>query len=105
MASKTERIIDRYRKELGSRGIRARAVFLFGSYAQGNQHEGSDLDLVVISEDFSQLGLLERMELLGLAAGRLKEPIQAYGFTPEEIESGALPPFLKEVLEHEAIAV
>lgn len=105
VTSRTQGIIERYRKELQRRGIRASRVFIYGSHARGSQHAGSDLDLVVISEDFREMGLLARMELLGLAAGSLREPIQAYGFTPEEIETNLVPSILKDVLQHEAIAV
>ena len=61
--------------------------------------------LIVISADFKNRGLLERMELSGLASGRIMAPVQAYGFTPEEIERGEVPPFLSEVLEREAVVV
>lgn len=81
-------------------GIGVSGIFLFGSYIHGTHHAGSDLDLVVVSKDFSNMGLLERMELLGLAAGRVREPIQAYGFTSDEIEGGLVPSFLSEVLKN-----
>jgi hypothetical protein len=44
---------------------------------------------------------LERMELLGIAAGRVGEPIQSYGFTPCEIEQDLVSSFLSEVMKHE----
>ena len=32
------------------------------------------------------MNLRERLEILGLASGRILEPIEALGYTPEEIE-------------------
>jgi hypothetical protein len=43
--------------------------------------------------------------VLGVAAARLLTPIQALGYTPEEIVAGAYSPFLEEVLSSEAIAM
>ena len=45
-------IISQFRGALEARGTRVSRLILFGSYASGNPREGSDIDLVVISEDF-----------------------------------------------------
>lgn len=105
VTSRTERVIERFRKELECVGIRASGIFLFGSQARGKARSGSDIDLIVISADFKKMNLLERMETLGVAAGRVGEPIESYGFTPEEIESRSMPLFLSDVLDREAVAV
>lgn len=104
-ASPVGEIIRRYCEELARGGIRVTQVFLFGSHARGTPHEGSDIDLIVVSPDFAPLGLLQRLELLGEAAGEVFEPIQAYGVTPEEVEQGRLSPFWANVLEQEAVPV
>jgi predicted nucleotidyltransferase len=87
---KTEReikiIIERYKEELRKLGIRPQRVILYGSYAGGHPREDSDIDLIVISEDFKKLNLRERLEILGLAAGRVFEPIEAIGYTEEEVK-------------------
>ena len=80
-------------------------MFLYGSYARDAHCEGSDIDLIVVSSDFARLNLRQRLELLGTAAARILEPIQAYGLTPQEIEQHALTPFWSNVLEHEAVPV
>jgi hypothetical protein len=64
----------------------AAKIIVFGSYVNGTEHEGSDIDIAVISEDFAQMNLRERLELLGLAAGRIMEPIEALGYTVEEVK-------------------
>jgi len=87
---KTEReikiIIERYKEELKKLGIRPQRVILYGSYARGHPREDSDIDLIVISEDFKKSNLRERLEILGLAAGRVFEPIEAIGYTEEEVK-------------------
>lgn len=98
-------IIDKYREQLLTLGVRAQQVHLYGSYAKGIEREGSDIDLVVVSSDFSSLNLRERLELLGVAAARLLEPIQAVGYTPEEIAAKKYSSFLDEIPAAEAILV
>ncbi len=104
-APELEGMIARYREELARRGVRVERIYLFGSHRDGTQREGSDVDLVVVSRDFEGLGLWERLGILGAAAGLILEPIEAAGFTPEEIEEGKLTRFWKHVLEDEAVPV
>jgi len=55
-------------------------------------------------EDFKNLNLRERLEILGLAAGRILEPIEALGYTSEEIELEEKESFLGEILNSVSIA-
>jgi uncharacterized protein len=100
---KTEReikeIISRYAVELEKLGIKSQRILLYGSYANGIPREDSDIDLIVISELFEGMNIRERLELLGIAAGKVFEPIEALGYTPEEIEANKRGTFLEEVLE------
>jgi hypothetical protein len=90
-------IIERYKEALKKLGISPQRVFLYGSYAKGNPREDSDIDLIVISEDFRHMNLRERLETLGLAAGRVFEPIEAMGYTEEEVKD-TRGTFLEEIL-------
>ncbi len=78
---------------------------LFGSQAEGTAHEGSDIDLFVISRDWAPYGLRERLAILGVAAARILEPIQARGAIPEEVAAGALSPFWQYVVDELAVEV
>lgn len=104
-APQLNRIVTLYRQELAHLGIRVTAIFLYGSYARDTRHEGSDIDLIVVSRDFARFNLRERLELLGTATARVLEPIQAYGLTPEEIKQHSLTSFWSDILEHEAVPV
>jgi predicted nucleotidyltransferase len=86
-------------------GYPVERVMLFGSQARGTAREGSDIDLLVISSAWIGLSERERLEILGIAAARVLEPIQARAVTPEEVEKQQLSPFLQRVLAEQAIAV
>lgn len=81
-------------------GIAVERVILFGSYAKGLAREESDIDLIIVSRDFEGMNLRERLEILGIAAARIMQPIQSKGYTPDEIESKDKNQFLQEALEN-----
>ena len=83
------RIIADFGKALESEGIKLPKIILFGSYSTGTQHEGSDIDLAVISEDFVGKDYWERIDILSSAIFTVFAPIEAIAMTPQEWESGA----------------
>jgi uncharacterized protein len=95
-----EVIINKYRDALEALGIRPEKIILYGSYAKGTAREDSDIDLIIVSPDFSGKDLRERLEILGIAAARIMEPIQAQGFTHQEIDPEKRSSFIEEVLEY-----
>ena len=84
-------ILSHFRKVLRGRGIRVAKIVLYGSYAEGTYREGSDIDVVVVSEDFVGKGYWERIDILSEAIYELFEPIEAVAMTPDEWEEGKLP--------------
>lgn len=103
--SEIRRIIKRYTNELVRNGIRVERVMLYGSYATGTAHEDSDIDLFVISSDWAKFSQRERLEMLGIAAARILEPVQAQGFTPQEIANHQIPLFWEHVLQEQSVAI
>lgn len=77
-------ILSRFRKALESKGTKIDNLILFGSYATGTYKEGSDIDVVVISGDFSGKDYWERIDILSDAIYEVFEPIEAVAMTPEE---------------------
>lgn len=68
--------------------IRLKKVYLFGSFANGNEKEFSDIDLAVISPDFENMEPFERLVFLGNIAWKAGTPrIEAVGYTPREFAS------------------
>ena len=100
-----KRIVKRYRVQLEKLGIHPTRILLYGSQAAGTAREGSDIDLIVISDDWKEYNHRERLELLGIAAARILEPVQAQGFTPSEIKQKQIMPFWEQVMKEQAIAV
>ncbi len=81
-------ILSRFKTALDSKGIRISKLILFGSYANGTQREGSDIDIVVVSEDFTGKNSWERIDILTDAIYEVFEPIEAIALTPDEWEKG-----------------
>jgi predicted nucleotidyltransferase len=104
-APELKRIVTRYRVELQKMGIRPTRILLYGSQAMGTAHEGSDIDLIVISGDWRKYSQRQRLEMLGVAAARILEPVQAQGFTPGEIRRKQLTPFWEQVMKEQAVVV
>jgi predicted nucleotidyltransferase len=108
MAKRTpelKRIVNRYRAQLEKMGIRPARILVYGSQAQGTAREGSDIDLIVISGDWKKYNQRERLELLGIASARILEPVQAQGFTPNEIRTKKIMPFWEQIIKEQAVAV
>ncbi|MCB0003272.1 MAG: nucleotidyltransferase domain-containing protein [Anaerolineae bacterium] len=98
-------IVERYCNELDRMGIHCERVLLFGSQAEGRAKEGSDIDLIVISPMLATLSNRERLELLGVAAARILEPIQAFGVTPDEAAARRVSPFVQDLLDKQAVVI
>jgi uncharacterized protein len=100
-----KRIIKRYCLQLRKLGIRPIRILLYGSQAAGTAREGSDVDLIVISDDWKKYSYRQRLELLGIAAARILEPVQAQGFTPAEIKGDQVMPFWEQVIKEQSVVV
>ncbi|MEW6407339.1 MAG: nucleotidyltransferase domain-containing protein [Patescibacteria group bacterium] len=83
-----KKILRNYFKNLKSK-IKLDGVLLFGSYAYGKPNRHSDIDLVVISRSFKNLGFLERLEFLSKMREGVAEkiPMDIIGYTPEEFKN------------------
>ena len=81
-------ILSRFRSVLETQGLTVNRLILFGSYADGTYKEGSDIDVVVVSDDFEGKDYWERVNILSDAIYEIFEPIEAVAMTPEEWERG-----------------
>ncbi|MBC7110123.1 MAG: uncharacterized protein PWR13_485 [Archaeoglobi archaeon] len=52
------------KKELEAKGFRIASVYLYGSHARGNWLKTSDIDLIIISDDFEGLKFLRRLDVV-----------------------------------------
>ena len=85
---KPQEIINEYASELKKR-IHISKIILFGSAARGKMTENSDIDIIVLSQDFKKMGFLKRLTLLSHArVGKTRKiAMDIFGYTPEEAKN------------------
>ncbi len=81
-------IINRFHQILETKSISPAKIVLFGSFARGNYTEHSDIDLIVVSDDFIGKDYWERIDILSEAICEIFEPIEATAMTCDEWEHG-----------------
>lgn len=82
------RIIADFKKLLESKAIKVDRIILYGSYASGKFREGSDIDILVISDDFKNKNYWERIDILSEVIYEVFKPIEAVAMTLDEWERG-----------------
>lgn len=75
-----KKVIKNY---LSNLRIEVKEAILFGSSVRGNRLVDSDIDLIVISNDFKQMSFPERFLILQ-KNWKSKTNLEVFGFTPEE---------------------
>lgn len=81
-----------------SQEIQVRAAVLFGSYATGNWHEDSDIDIAIFSDDFSEMDRVEAITFLLSRAMPYNLDIQPLAYDQNDLEHEDGNPFLHEIL-------
>ena len=105
MDKKINNIVRRYREFLEESGIRVKKIILYGSYASGKPKEWSDIDLVVISNDFEKMDLWERLVVLGRVTTKVMEPLEVLGYTEEEYISEGKGTFIGDEVKSSGVEV
>ena len=100
MVKVSDKIIEIIRKlvnEALKENIHISQAVLFGSYAKGTNHEYSDIDVAVVSEDFEGIRLFDNIRL-GKPRVNTSVDIETHPYRPEEFNEDN--PFVKEILEY-----
>lgn len=99
--------IKKFEQALQKQGIRVNRIILYGSQATGRAEEHSDIDIVVISDDFEGMNILERLETFGvaMAKARIMEPIEPLGYTEEEFSSKDRGTFIGDEVKAKGIEI
>jgi len=92
------RSIDEYSQVLQTRLGRV-SIILHGSFARGDFNMWSDIDLIIVSEKFYGVRILDRYDLLSPTPSRV-EPIP---LTPEEFEANLKKPVWRYALNRGSI--
>lgn len=98
-------VIMKYKQNLERLGIKVKEIILYGSYASGNAKEDSDIDLVVVSDDFKDKDLWERLCLLGRARMGIKRPMGILGFPEVEFEAKDSGTFVGDEIKTKGVEV
>lgn len=61
-------------------------IIVFGSYAQKKANKDSDIDLVLISNNFAKMNQEERSDMLYKASRFIEPDIHPWGFTQAELD-------------------
>jgi predicted nucleotidyltransferase len=98
-------IIRYFAGQLEDRGVHVTRIILFGSRSLGTAGDESDIDIAVISSDFNDKGIFERVRLIKDAvAGTIHAyhiPIDVIPLSPGEYEHESSPrmTFVREGIE------
>ncbi|NUM75574.1 nucleotidyltransferase domain-containing protein [candidate division KSB1 bacterium] len=82
--------------QLTNQSIRLEAVYLFGSTARGTTHAWSDIDLAIVSPDFSGDSFEDSKRLIPYIL-QVDSGIEAHPFHPEDFSMDN--PFVKEIVD------
>jgi predicted nucleotidyltransferase len=77
-------IAQKYVQNIKNSGISVISAYLFGSYAKGNPREDSDIDICIVSNNFSDDYIKESVNLRKLAFG-IDDRIEPIPFTPNDL--------------------
>lgn len=77
-----------YLNRLG-KNISIDEALLFGSSVSGDRKEDSDVDLLILSHDFSKYDPDTRLKIIYRASAGFPYDLHAYGVTPEEYASAS----------------
>jgi len=73
------------------------AIILFGSYAKGTEHEDSDIDIAIITDDIENDIFDEEVNLMGLRKG-IDYRLEPHIIKIEDYKN-AETPFIQEVID------
>ena len=85
----------RFAAELKPLNIRLQKIILFGSYAHNAQREESDIDVALVSEDFTGTGPVDVRPLAHLLARQPFFYIEPHTFSPAQFTDDN--PFVREI--------
>ena len=89
-------IIYQYLSVLRENNLNYAKVYLYGSYAQGNYKKDSDIDLAIVSDDFSGDVIDDQLLLMKLRR-KVDLRIEPHPFLIEEFSDDD--PFVKIIIE------
>lgn len=84
-------------KELERNRIIVDKIILYGSYARGNPHDHSDIDLVVVSPSFRGKKILDIQEELARIFSKYLAIIEPIGYSSQDFQTAEPETLLGEI--------
>ncbi|SDC42337.1 MULTISPECIES: nucleotidyltransferase domain-containing protein [unclassified Candidatus Frackibacter] len=95
--AKINKKIDEYIETL-EQNVTINKAILYGSWANGNPHEYSDIDLAIFSPDFGK-NKLKELQLLSKIAWEVDSSIEAIPYSSDKLNTSDPTTFVYEILE------
>ncbi len=89
-------IVQKYVKKI-CENYNVYAIILFGSYAKGNEHKDSDIDIAIITDDIKSDIFDEEVELMKLRKG-IDYRLEPHIIRIEDYKN-AETPFIQEIID------
>jgi uncharacterized protein len=86
-----------YLDRLKSSDIKFSEAWLFGSFAKGNQHENSDIDIAIVLDDSISHTFATEVQLMILRKGE-ETRIEPHPFSKDEFSPNF--PIVKQIIDH-----
>ena len=82
-------LVKKYLLILKGKNISIQKALLFGSYVKGNYREDSDIDIAIVSSNFTGDRFSDRRMIVPLRRG-IDSRIEPMPFTPEDFSGGGI---------------
>ncbi len=89
-------LVKIFLERLQKDNIRVSKAILYGSYAKGTNDEWSDIDLAIVSDDFSGNRVLDKERMIKSIVD-INTSISPLPYRPEDFDESDL--FVKEIIE------
>ena len=96
LPAKVKNTLDRYLQALERGNIPIQQAILFGSYARGNSHEWSDIDIALVSDIFAGNRMDDKDKIRAITLSVSSE-LEVIAFAPQDFTPQN--PFVKEILK------
>jgi len=86
---KVEKVVDFIAQRLKENGVNVSQIIVFGSHVKGTATTESDIDMIIVSEDFRRKDIFKRVKMIGdahaAAVRKFLVPLDILLETPEEV--------------------
>lgn len=93
---KIKTALSRYKRLLLKNGFKVEKLLLYGSYAKGEQHRWSDIDVCIIAPEFVKNRSQQRLKA-SLLAHQIDPAIEIVPYSPRDWSENLVSPLLDQI--------